>query len=532
MQRGVRGIIPRNVRIVSPPFSQPGYRLAFVGLSVALLALMLAVAPRFGATWDEPQQRGKALRLLAYLSGRTATLNEPIDGAHLYGAPFDIVAAALEPVVPADPYVIRHEVIAVVGWTCILLTGLLADRIFGPPHGLLAMALLAASPPFFAHAMNNPKDLPFAAVSTAVLLIFWTMGSRPPWASPRALVLLALVIGLGLNVRAGALLFIGYLAAVCGYWLLRGPLTLRDLLKAAASVASVLAIAVAIGWVGWPWAYQHPIRAPFMAMSELGHFAWPRQCALRRRVLCRLVAAWRLRAAMAVADAVARGARRPCPFVTGTGTRRDPRRRRAAMGRRAISDPLCDRHPRQPVRRRPPPPVHLSAAVHHLGVRLGRRVEKRGALETRRRADCHARPAGASGVPGQESPEPEQRTFSRWPAARPTPSPGTISDYWGNCLLEALATVDRSTPGDRVYVSGWPLLVLQADLTRFPRLVLVEPGDPRATRFVTLARGSRAELLALAAFPGIESRISTADGALLCTVSGVAPPPMTPTLPH
>ena len=123
--------------------------------------------------------------------------------------------------------------------------------------------------------MNNPKDLPFAAVSTAVLLIFWTMGSRPPWASPRALVLLALVIGLGLNVRAGALLFIGYLAAVCGYWLLRGPLTLRDLLKAAASVASVLAIAVAIGWVGWPWAYQHPLKAPFLAMIELGHFAWP-----------------------------------------------------------------------------------------------------------------------------------------------------------------------------------------------------------------------------------------------------------------
>ena len=105
-------------------------------------------------------------------------------------------------------------------------------------------------------------------------------------------------------------------------------------------------------------------------------------------------------------------------------------------------------------------------------------------------------------------------------------------DYWGNCLLEGLATVDRNTPGDHVYVSGWPLLVLQADLTRFPRLVLVEPDDPRATRFVTLARGSRTELLALAAFPGIESRISTADGALLCTVSRVAPPRMTPTLPH
>ena len=41
---------------------------------------------------------------------------------------------------------------------------------FGPPHGLLSMALLAASPFYIAHAVNNPKDLPFATVTTAVLL--------------------------------------------------------------------------------------------------------------------------------------------------------------------------------------------------------------------------------------------------------------------------------------------------------------------------------------------------------------------------
>jgi hypothetical protein len=61
--------------------------------------------------------------------------------------------------------------------------------------------------------------------------------------------------------------------------------------------------------------------------------------------------------------------------------------------------------------------------------------------------------------------------------------------------------------------------VLQADVSRFPRLVLAEPTDPRVTSFVTLARGTRAELLALAAAPNLEARISTADGALLCTVS-------------
>ena len=74
-------------------------------------------------------------------------------------------------------------------------------------------------------------------------------------------------------------------------------------------------------------------------------------------------------------------------------------------------------------------------------------------------------------------------------------------------------------PGDQVYVSGSPMLVLQADVSRFPRLVLAEPTDRRVTSFVTLARGTRAELLALAAAPNLEARISTTDGALLCTVS-------------
>src|SRR4029078_3690582 len=74
--------------------------------------------------------------------------------------------------------------------------------------------------------------------------------------------------------RPGALMFVGYLGAVAGYWLLRGPVTVRTIAQASSCVVLVLAGAVALGWIGWPWAYQHPFTAPFTAMIELGHFGW------------------------------------------------------------------------------------------------------------------------------------------------------------------------------------------------------------------------------------------------------------------
>src|SRR6185436_7909521 len=103
---------------------------------------------------DEPQQRAKGQRLLAYLTGESPVLVDPIDGAHLYGAPLDLVSAVLERTIPADPYIIRHAVIGFTGWLGLVLCGILADRLFGPPHGLLALVLLAASPWYIGHALN------------------------------------------------------------------------------------------------------------------------------------------------------------------------------------------------------------------------------------------------------------------------------------------------------------------------------------------------------------------------------------------
>ena len=121
-------------------------RKGFWLLAAALLPLLLAGSRDFGATWDEFQQHGKAQRLIDFWAGRRATLDEPIDGAHLYGAPVDVVALTVASRLGIDPYVAGHAVNAVVGWLGLVVAGVLAARLFGYRQGVLTMALLAATP--------------------------------------------------------------------------------------------------------------------------------------------------------------------------------------------------------------------------------------------------------------------------------------------------------------------------------------------------------------------------------------------------
>jgi hypothetical protein len=240
-----------------------------------LLPLFVAGSRDFGATWDEFQQHQKAQRLLQYWAGARPALDEPIDGAHLYGAPVDVVAIRLASRLRLDPYSVGHAVNAYVGWLGLVLAGLLATRLFSYRHGVLTMALLAATPQYIAHSMNNPKDLPFATVATACLLAMTWVTKTPPFIDLRTGGLLALVLGVGLNVRAGALLFVAYLAVLVGYYAsLAGRFTPRTLLPAGLRIALIVAGAIAIGWVAWPWAYGHPLTASLRAMRELSHFPW------------------------------------------------------------------------------------------------------------------------------------------------------------------------------------------------------------------------------------------------------------------
>jgi hypothetical protein len=502
------------------PDQSQNLRRAFVALAALLLPLMLVASRDFGATWDEPQQRAKALQLLAYWAGESKRLVVPLDGAHLYGAPLDVIAAALERRVPADPYVLRHLTIAVCGWLGLLLCGLLADRLFGPPHGFAALTFLATCPWYIGHAMNNPKDIPFATVATGLLMALTHVGSRAPFLSWRLVLMLALVIGISLNVRPGGLLFIGYLSVVVLYrMLMAGPVELKTMARVALRGFVVLAGSIAIGWIAWPWAYAHPVVAPFRAMAELGHFGWGGSVLFEGRdyagtslppayvpqwfwmVLPPVVMAGvalsllRFRRPETRPQAIALWGAVLFPVVYVVATR-------ATLydGVRHLLFVL-------------PPIAILSSAGWIAAWHFSRPFAKRLVV--------------AMLIVGLSEPVlfqwrnyPNQNAYIQPLEGGPRAAFARFDlDYWGNCMLAALAPIDREAKDERVFVTGWPLIVLEADVARFPRLQLVAPDDARATYFVRLARGSREELLRLDSLPDIVTRVTTADGALLCAVA-------------
>jgi hypothetical protein len=487
---------------------------------VLALVVFAAIVPDFGATWDEPQQRGKALRLLAYWEGRASALHEPIDGAHLYGAPFDVVAASLEPIVPLDRYVIRHGVIALVGWLGLVLCGWLATRLLGPPHGVVALLLLVVSPFYMAHAINNPKDLPFATVTTAVLLALTRLSLRPPVLDWTSVAILGSLIGLGLNVRPGALLFFAYVAIVLAYRLSQvADRTVRVLGREALALGGVVVLALSTGWVLWPWAYGQPIRAPFRAMSELGHFGWGGTVLFAGRDWPGVNLPWNYVPMwfwLVTPPVVLAG------VVLSLRLFKNPERRDPALALWAATlfpivyvmgthATLYDgvRHLLFVV----PTLTILAAAGWVDAVHSARSRAARAILLT----------LVAAGVLEplwfQVRNHPNQTAYVQPFAGGPRRAFAEYDlDYWGNCLVTALGGVKALTNGAPAYITGWPMLILEADMSRFPGFTLVDPADPRAMYFVRLARGSHDELIALDRQP-LLTRVTTADGVLLCGVS-------------
>ena len=489
-------------------------------LALVLLVVAVWVSRDFGATWDEPQQRQKAHHLIAYWTGQAAVLEVPDDGAHLYGAPLDVVAAALERHVTADPYVIRHALLAAMSWLGVLITGLLARRVYGATEAALSVVLLLVSPFFVAHSANNPKDLPFAVVGVSWLLMLSRLPSHDPLSRPRDLLCLALLLGVGLNVRAGALLFWGYLVVFTGVRALEGGRPpYRAALTLAPRLLGVLVGGIAMGWVAWPWAYAQPLVAPFRALALLSRFPWGGQVLFGGETYSGLAVPdtyvvqwfWMVLSPVVLAGAGAslllplsgRSQRAtialwsvvlfPILYVTGT--------------RATLYDSVR----------------HLLFVLPPLAVLAGA-----GLAHTWRRTPLRWRwVVGVLMAAGFVEPawfqirnHPNQAAYVQPLAGGPRAAFGQYDlDYWGNCMLAALRdAAGSSAPDGPVFVTGWPLIVLEANAPRVPSVRVVPEGDSRAQRSVRLVRGSREEVLGLATAPAVLSRISTQDGAVLCVV--------------
>lgn len=246
-------------------------------LALGLLVTIgyIVLSRDFGTTRDEPIRNAFGEHVLAYWAGGSA---EFPGGPHLrvYGGLFDVSALLVHEVLGGDLWTNRHYVNAAYGGVGILAIGLFAARLFGTPVGVGTVVLLALSPRFLAHAMNNPKDAPFAALCSVALLSFTLLRATPPFVTWPGAIAIGLALALPLNVRPAALLYWGYLGLTIGVLALRArDFSFRTMTAAAARLAAITAIMLLAGCATWPWAQGNPFVRPFEALFALSDFRWP-----------------------------------------------------------------------------------------------------------------------------------------------------------------------------------------------------------------------------------------------------------------
>jgi hypothetical protein len=498
-------------------------------LVVCMLPLMVTAADDFGATWDEGDRHENGRRVYEYFTGRLSR-----DQAHygtLYPALFDVIPVWLGEHIQADRHVLRHRVNAVFGWIGIVFAGRLAGRLFGPWAGILAVVLLALSPRYFGHSMNNPKDLPFAAMSVVALYYLSTISPRWPYLSVGAGIRIAVALGLALGTRPGALLYFGYLPLLLAAVVVVNRTTSsantpmnwrfdwRAAAKIVARVGAVLALALLVGTIFWPWAQEAPLTRPFQALSGLSGYDWSGSVLFggteysAGRIPSSYLPTWFLIATPPVV--LAGMALSVVPRVRGWGFARLALWTVALLPivliivrQTVVYDGL--RHALFAY-----PPMCVLAASGWAGA-LGhrRRWLRTGALVLLLLGVANVLAFNVRSYPNQVA-------YVNELAGGPKGAFGRYElDYWGNCLLQAL---DWSASAARrarmqVRVFGRPHHIIEWDGLRFPELVVAqERTDPHHLQ-VFLLRNSIEDVRMMAARDDIVHRVTTSDGAVLCAV--------------
>jgi hypothetical protein len=254
-------------------------------VSLALFALLSVVVivtlGDYGLTYDEEPHVRYGERVLSfYTSGFRAS--NLVRGSS-YGAAFDLLAALVRRISPWDAYRTNHVLCAFTAELGLLGTWRLGRLVAGPLGGLLGLAFLVLTPVYYGHQFNNPKDIPFAAgyvwglYFIARLVLAASRSGRDTQASlggRRFWAWLALSLALGMCVRVGGAMLIGYLVLfVALVTLERGWLESRAAAHALWPVWVGTLLSIAGGWVlllaSWPRVLLDPVHGPQSAIESV-----------------------------------------------------------------------------------------------------------------------------------------------------------------------------------------------------------------------------------------------------------------------
>jgi tetratricopeptide (TPR) repeat protein len=257
-----------------------------VGLSLPVLSF------DYGITEDEQLHHKHGETILDYFLGRSElATRHPLDadgdltfsygpdmrdlsGAlNIYGGVFDLLCVATHRYLsPFGVFETRHLVNSWFGVLLIVFGGLTAAQIAGWRAGVLGLLLLAASPRILGHSMNNPVDLPFAALYLCSIYFALRVVEQLPRPKPGAWIPLLIGIALATDVRIAGLVLLFYLVLFAGVW--HAPRVFdreraRRFLRSMGVVVLLAVAAYLLVSVAWPLAHRNPLTTPLMAYSHL-----------------------------------------------------------------------------------------------------------------------------------------------------------------------------------------------------------------------------------------------------------------------
>ena len=241
---------------------------------------MLTTVLDYGITADAGVQHRWGRRLLRWYAsfGAEPRVTDDLDITK-YGGFCEILTELFVLASPLDVYESRH--VANLGFAFVAFFAVfrMGRRLGGAPGAFLSLLFLALTPPFYGHAFNNAKDVPFAAMfAVAVAAILAVDGW--PGVGWRGVLLAGVAIGLAAAVRVGAIVLYGFaLVLWLGTLLIGARAAGRPASSAGRFVlrlASAWAVAVAAGWTAmvafWPWAMLDPLRHPFRAAGRFARY--------------------------------------------------------------------------------------------------------------------------------------------------------------------------------------------------------------------------------------------------------------------
>ena len=248
-------------------------------LFILLAVLVVLTFQDYGISTDEYVQQVYGEDLWAfYRSGFANRSAFHFDNLYLYGGLFDMLAVALQHVLPLEPYDTRHLLCGLVGVLGIAGTWRLAREIGGPRVGFLAAALLSLTASWYGAMFNNTKDIPFAAGMVWALYFACLLIADLPRPRLRHVLWFGTALGLTAGIRVGAFFVLFYFFGAVAVYLVATAgqqgwkAAARDLRSTVLGLLAAAPLAYGIMAVFWPWSVMSPLN-PLLAVAQLTNFS-------------------------------------------------------------------------------------------------------------------------------------------------------------------------------------------------------------------------------------------------------------------